>query len=209
MTGTSKPEIQDLLREAASGNLAAREALLQRHRSCLLRMVALRMDARLACRIDPSDVVQEALLEAHRRLDEYLEERPVAFYPWLRGIAWDLLVGLYRRHVLSRKRSITREEVCPLPDSSTAELADRLMARGSSPSAGVMREELRQGVREALARLPDADREVLVLRHLEQLSIGEMADVLGIREGAVSVRVLRALRRLRALLGDDFLKEMS
>jgi RNA polymerase sigma-70 factor, ECF subfamily len=145
------------------------------------------------------------MLDAHRRLPEYLRERPVSFYPWLRALACDRLADAHRRHVQAGRRSVEREErqALPLPEASVLELVNRLVARGSSPSAGALRDELRQRVRAALLALPEADREILVLRHLEGLSVGEAAGVLGISAGAVSVRQLRALRRLRDALGDD------
>ena len=128
------------------------------------------------------------------------------FYPWLRQLAWKRLTALHRRHIQAGKRSVCREEQGgpPLPDESALDLAGRLLARGSSPSARLRREELRGRVRAALARLPDGDREVLVLRHLEQLSAREIAGVLGLTEAAVYTRHLRALRRLKDILGPDF-----
>jgi RNA polymerase sigma-70 factor (ECF subfamily) len=163
------------------------------------------MDRRLAARVDPSDVVQEALAEAAQRLDDYLRERPLPFYPWLRQLAWDRLVEEYRRHVAAGKRSVRREEpdVLDLPDESAVELAARLLDLGSSPSAHLLRDALRRRGREALGRLAARDRELLELRHLEQLSTRDTAAVLGISEGAVKTRHLRALQRLRRLLGED------
>jgi RNA polymerase sigma-70 factor (ECF subfamily) len=168
-------------------------------------MVRLRLDPRLAARVDPSDVVQEALAEASRRLDDYLDHPPLPFYPWLRQIALDRMLDLRRRHLRAGKRSVSREEpgVLSLPDESAAELASKLIDLGSSPSRHLLREELRERVRAALERLPEADREVLVLRHLEQLPVREIAAVLGVGEGAVRMRQLRALARLRDLLDHD------
>jgi RNA polymerase sigma-70 factor (ECF subfamily) len=165
-------------------------------------MVALRLDRRLAARVDPSDVVQDVLLDAAQGLDDYLRERPVPFYPWLRQLAWDRLIDLHRRHLHSQKRSVKREQplAAHLSDESAMQLADRVLAGQSSPSDRAIRRELRQRLRAALDQLAEADREVLVLRHLEQLSTRETAAVLGIREGAVKTRHLRALERLRALL---------
>jgi RNA polymerase sigma-70 factor (ECF subfamily) len=168
-------------------------------------MVAVRADPRLAARVDPSDVVQEALAEAAAKLDRYLRERPLPFYPWLRQLAQNRLIDLHRRHVRARRRSVTREEgALDLPDPSA--LADRLFAHQSSPSAGLHRRERRDRVRAALAALPDQDREVLVLRVLEELPAKEIAAVLGIGEAAVRSRQVRALGRLKALLGPDFLE---
>jgi RNA polymerase sigma-70 factor (ECF subfamily) len=165
-------------------------------------MVATRLDRRLAARLDPSDVVQEALAEAARRLDDYLRDRPLPFYPWLRQLAWDRLVKEHRAHLGRARRSVRREEpgVLGLPDESIAELAQRLASSASSPSRHALRVELQDRVRAALALLGEADREVLVLRYLEQLPLREVAAVLGVSVSAVKMRHFRALERLRVLL---------
>jgi RNA polymerase sigma-70 factor (ECF subfamily) len=200
-----EPDTEELLRRAGQGDQAAHGELLERHRLRLQRMVQLRLDRRLAARVDVTDVVQEALADAVQKLPDYLRRRPLPFYPWLRQLAWERLVQLHRRHLYARKRTVTREEpsALTLPDDSVLELAERLQARGSSPSARLCRDELRQRVQAALARLSELDREVLLLRHFEQLSAREIAGVLGLTEGAVHTRHLRALERLRALLNDD------
>jgi len=201
------PDTEHLLERVAAGDRAARDQLLQRHRRRLRRMVAVRFDPRLAARVDPSDVVQETLAEAAANLARYLQERPLPFYPWLRQIAQRRLIELYRRHVQARRRSVTREAgPTGLPDHSALALVDRLFARTSSPSAGLRRQERRDQVRAALAALPEQDREVLVLRILEALPTRETAAVLGISEVAVRSRQVRALDRLRALLGLEFLE---
>jgi RNA polymerase sigma-70 factor (ECF subfamily) len=202
---TPHPDTEELLRRAGRGDPGAHDGLLARHRDRLRSMVAWRMDRRLAARIDPSDVVQEVLLEASRKLERYLRERPLPFFPWLRALAWEHLVALHRRHVRSRGRSILREELGLLnvPDESVAELAARLVSFSTSPSQRALRSELRQRVRQALEELPERDREVLVLRNLEQLSVADTAEVLGISAGAAKVRHLRALERLRALLDEE------
>jgi RNA polymerase sigma-70 factor (ECF subfamily) len=198
----SNPDTGELLDRSAAGDAHARGRLLHRHRDRLKRMVAVRLDPRLAARVDPSDVVQEALAEADAKLDGYLRDRPLPFYPWLRQITLERLAQLFRLHVRARRRSVAREEAFELSDQSAVELAKRLLHRGPSPSRQAMREELRARVREALAELPETDREVLVLRNLEQLSVAETADVLGLTEGAVKMRHVRALTRLRNLLDD-------
>ncbi len=201
------PDTEHLLDRAANGDMSARDDLLRRHRSRLRRMVAVRADPRLAARVDPSDVVQETLADAAARLDAYLRDRPLPFYPWLRQLAQRRLIDLHRRHVRAQRRSVTREEgPAGLPDQSAMQLADRLFARQSSPSAGLHRRERRERVRTALAALPDPDREVLVLRVLEEMPTREIAAVLGITESSVRSRQVRALDRLKALLGPEFLE---
>jgi RNA polymerase sigma-70 factor (ECF subfamily) len=196
------PDSEELLRRAGQGDRDARQTLLGRHRDRLKKMVAVRIDRRLAARIDPSDVVQEALTDAAQGLSDYLRQPPLPFYPWLRQLAWDRLIELHRLHLHAHRRSVQREQpLAPLlSDESALQLADRLMARQSSPSDHAIRSELRTRIRTALDQLSERDREVLVLRHLEQLSTRETAAVLGNSEGAVKVRHLRALERLRVLL---------
>ncbi len=199
------PDTDELLDRTAAGDDRARGLLLERHRQRLRRMVAVRMDPRLAGRADPSDVVQEALAEAAGKLEGYLRERPLPFYPWLRRIAFERLLNLERRHLHARRRSALREEPGGLPEPSALELAERLCARGRSPSQLARLGELRERVRAALAALPERDREVLVLRYLESLSNRDAAAILGITEGALRVRHVRAIERLRGLLGEDLL----
>jgi RNA polymerase sigma-70 factor (ECF subfamily) len=202
---TQPPDTEELLRQAGNGDPDARDGLLARHRDRLRTMIAWRIDRRLAARVDPSDVAQEVLLEASAKLDRYLRERPLPFFPWLRALAGERLALLQRSHVRAQRRSVLREEagVLNLPDESAAELAARLVTSSTSPTQRALQQERRQRVRQALGRLPQPDREVLVLRNLEQLSVADTADVLRISGGAVKLRHLRALERLRALLGEE------
>src|SRR5436190_17440266 len=129
-------DTDELVERASQDDPLARQQLLARHRSRLRQMVAVRMDARLAARVDPSDVVQEALGDAARHLDDYLKVRPLPFYLWLRRLTWERLVEAQRRHILARRRSVNREERqdLSLAETSAAALAARLLASGTSPS---------------------------------------------------------------------------
>lgn len=193
-----------LLDRAAGGDGIAISALLERHRPRLRRSVAVRLDDRLAARVDPSDVVQEALAEAASLLPRYAEERPLPFFPWLRRLAIQRL-SKHRRLAGAARRDSGREVAeAPLPDRSAWQLADRLVETGGGPATQAVRAERRQAVHDALAALPEPDREVLVLRYLEQLGPGEIAAVLGLSEGAVKMRHLRALQKMQGILGKDF-----
>ena len=204
MMTEKQPDTDTLLRRAGAGDTSAAGQLLDRNRRRLRQMVAVRIDPRLSARVDPSDVVQEALAEASLRLPDYLRDRPLPFYPWLRQIAWERLVHLHYRHVEAQKRSVKREgrQVFFLPDQSAMQLADRLVAGGTSPSRNLLREELRERVRLVLDRLEPHDREVLVLWHLEQLSANEIAAVLEMTESGVKSRYRRALERLVHILDE-------
>ena len=203
------PDTAQLIEQATRGDGQARHDLLVRHQSRLRQMVVVRMDRQLAARVDPSDVVQDALAEAHRTMDDYLRRRPLPFYPWLRRLAWERLIQLHRQHVEAGKRSLLRERGMDLglPDQSAMMLANRLIASGTSPSRHAIREETRDRVRAALDELTPRDREVLVLRFLEQLSTAETAAVLEIGEGAVRSRLMRAVVRFRNLLDDAEVEE--
>lgn len=195
---------EQLLEQTRQGDAEALDRLLARHRGRLRKMVGVRLDPAIATRVDPSDVVQDALATAAKRLPEYLADPQVSFYPWLRGLAWDKLLELRRRHTAQR-RDVAREEAPePLPDQSAVALADRIACSRSSPSGQALRGELRRRVLEALNQLDPADREILVLRYLEQLKHDEIAAVLGANPSAVRMRHSRALARLRACLGPDF-----
>ena len=191
-----------LIERANHGDAAACEQLLGVHRDRLRKMVSLRMDRRLAARVDASDIVQEALAEASRCLADYLQCRPLPFYPWLRRLAWERLVAINRQHVQASKRSVAREERYGAAgsDSSAIALVDRLAAQHSSPSEQMTNAELRKRVQGALATLEPQDREILVLRYLEQLSTHEAAAVLGLTDSGVKSRLMRALIRMREML---------
>jgi RNA polymerase sigma-70 factor (ECF subfamily) len=146
-----------LLAAAAQGNRQAVDRLLERHRPRLRRLIRLRLDRRLAARVDPSDVVQESLADAAAKLNDYLRTRPMRFYPWLRSLALERLVSMYRWHIRTSKRSVRREEraLPPLPDESALELAQQLCVTGSSPSQRLAQSEARARVRAALELLSE------------------------------------------------------
>jgi RNA polymerase sigma-70 factor (ECF subfamily) len=202
---SSQPDTDELLRAAEHGDGLARQRLLARHRSRLLQMVAVHLDRRLAARIDPSDVVQETLMDGALKLSDYLRERPLPFYPWLRQLARQRLDRLHRDNIRRHRRSVLREEGQPLllPDPSADALANLLEANCTSPSRQLIRNEMIRRIQDAMNRLSPNDRELLVMRHLEDMSAAEIGAVLGIGAGAVRTRHVRALARLRRLLDDD------
>ena len=191
-----------LIRRAQGGDDSAMQELLTMYRDRLRRMVGTRLDPRLTARVDPSDIVQDALLEASRKLPDYLSTRPISFYPWLRQIAWEQLVHVHVRHLEVQKRSVRREARWSpnLSDQSMMELVRTLAASGSSPSEHVAAVEMRRRVRAALDELPDKEREVLVLRYLEQVSTSEIAEIMGITKESVKTRHFRAVRKLNLIL---------
>jgi RNA polymerase sigma-70 factor, ECF subfamily len=193
---------EDLLDRAGRADASALGRLLERHRTRLRRLVAARLDRRLTARVDPSDVVQETLVDAVRRLPEYLRERPVPYLAWLRRLALQRLVWWHRFHLGSSKRSVSRDRTrgLPLSDASTATLVDRLAGTGTGPSGQVIRDEERARARAALEGLAATDRQVLELRYVEGLSLAEIAARLGNGLSAVKMRHLRALERFRDLI---------
>jgi len=203
MADDSLDETQRLLDRAGQGDRRALNELFDRYRGRLKRAIQLRLNPRLASRVDDSDVLQEAYLEVSRHLAEYLREPAMPFYLWLRHIAMQKLVAAHRTHLGAQMRDAAREVSLQAGAglrASTASLAARLVVRLTSPSQAAMRAELRAQLEDALNRMNEIDREVLVLRHFEQLSNAETAQVLGIQESAASKRYLRALERLHQIL---------
>lgn len=203
MTDPGEPDTSEVLAEARRGDESAVNRLLGQHRDRLRRMVAVRMDDRLSARIDPSDVVQETLMVAAKQLADYLRDPPLPFYPWLRQIAWNRLVALQRRHLEAGKRGVSREQPLDISSDSALQLVERFACRESGPLRRAVRKEVCQRVRAALSALAPFDREILILRHLEQLGYAECAAILQVTEAAAKQRHVRALRRIRRLLEDD------
>lgn len=194
---------KDLLDGAQAGNDEAVEQLFDRHRDSLRRMVGLRIDKKILRRLDVSDVVQDVLIEANRRLQDYLANPVMPFHLWIRQIAKDRIIDAHRRHRVSSKRSIDREQPAAANfgvDQSTLELAAQLSDPELTPAAAATQQELAIQIQSAIEQLPDRDREVILMRHYEQLSNQEIAQALEIAEPAASMRYLRALKRLRSLL---------
>jgi len=196
-------EVTRLLRRAAAGDPEGWRALFDRDRERLRRMVALRMDRRLQGRVDPSDVIQEAHIEAMTRLPEYLRESNLPFFLWLRLIVGQRLTLLHRRHLGAQGRDAGREIGLyhgALPEATSAALAARLLGHVTQPSEAAVRAERKIRIQTALNAMDQLDREILALRHFEQLSNGEAAQALGLSKSTASKRYVRALSRLKEIL---------
>ena len=197
------PETQELLEHARQGELAAVDRLLARHREPLRRIIGMRLDRALAARIDASDIVQEVLLEASRRLSDYLRDPAMPFHLWLRHIAKDHMIDAHRRHRQAQRRAVDRERPmvpAAFADHSSFELAAQFFDQEPTPASAAIRHELQRRLEGAIDQLDDDDREIIVMRHFEQLSNQDVAAALELTEAAASMRYLRAVRRLRSLL---------
>jgi RNA polymerase sigma-70 factor (ECF subfamily) len=192
-------ETQDLLERAGRGEADAFAGLFARHREFVRQTVALRLDRRLAARVDASDVVQETYLEALRRLPDYLRERPLPLSLWLRWLARERVLALHRQHLYADRRAVGREAP-PLPADSSACFVSALAGIGPSPSEAAAAGELVEKLRLALGGLDDDERDLILWRHFEHLSNREIAQLLGVTEAAAGKRYVRALERLRGLL---------
>ena len=174
------------------------DRFLSRYRPRLVRMIAVRMDRRLKGRLDASDVIQDAYAEAHGRLAEYLKEPTMPPALWLRFLVGQRLLLAARQHLGTAARDAAREQ--PWPESTADGLAEHLMDRASGPAEKAAKRELFEYLRAALASMAPAEREVLTLRHFEQLTNAEAAAVMGVEPAAASKRYVRALDRLHAIL---------
>jgi RNA polymerase sigma-70 factor (ECF subfamily) len=197
------PQTEELLAQARRGDAAAVQQLLACYREPVRRMIGLRLDPAIAQRVDASDVVQEVLLEASRRLDAYLQDPKMPFHLWLRHLARDHLIDAHRRHGVAQRRRVDREQPlvpAAFADRSSLDLAARFIDQELTPASAAIRQEMERRLHAAIAELGDDDREIIVMRHFEQLSNQEVAADLHLTEAAASMRYLRALRRLRVLL---------
>jgi RNA polymerase sigma-70 factor, ECF subfamily len=203
LSALNSAEINELLAEAARGDQQSLGTLLERDRERLRRMVATRLDRRLQGRIDPSDVIQEAQLEAAERLGDYVANPTMPLFLWLRLITGQRLMILHRRHLGTKMRSAQRDVSLYqpfLPQASSAALAAQLLGQLTSPSMAAIRAEMKSNLHEALEAMDPLDREVLVLRHFEQLTSAETALEIGISVEAAKKRHIRALKKLKTIL---------
>ena len=201
MPAEGEADIADLLARVRAGDQPALADLFARHRDKLRRMVQLRLDHRLAGRVSPSDVLQEAYIDALKRIDHYFEKPDQPFFGWLRLVVGQRLADVHREH-LAQKRDVGHE--VPIhrggPGADSACLAACLLGGGTSPSHAAARTESFARLEEALDRLDALDREVLALRHFEELSNTDTAEILGIQPAAASKRYVRALARLKQIM---------
>jgi RNA polymerase sigma-70 factor (ECF subfamily) len=199
------PGTERLLSLAKQGDSHARQQLFSRYQDRLRRMVCAYLDPRLAARLDPSDVLQDALIHAAVRFQEYLDGRPIEFYPWLRQFVRQELVTVYRRHVAAERRTIRKEEndALELNDASAQQLAARLTSNDTSPSQRLNRRELTDAVKRAIGQLAEIDQELLFMRWIEQMSIRETAEALQLSESAVKSRFTRILERISLQVPHD------
>lgn len=194
---------QELLAGAREGDEHAADRLFERHRDALRRMIQMRLDRKIQQRVDASDIVQEVMIEANRRLAKYLADPVMPFHLWLRQMARDRIIDAHRRHRTSGKRSVDREQGMVAPaemDRSTMELAAQLCDQELTPAAAATMQELQRRFKAAIDELDENDREIVIMRHTEQLSNQDVATALGLTQPAASMRYLRAIRRLRELL---------
>lgn len=199
-------QTEELLIQAKQGDKSAVNQLMERHRGALSHLVRMRLDQKILQRVDASDVVQDVLIEANRRLQTYLENPVLSFRLWLRQIARDRIIDAHRRHRVSAKRSVDREQKLAPPrgyDQSSIHLASILGDNKLTPAAGALQKEMARKVEAAVALLDDRDSEIIIMRHYEHLTNQEIAQALDLTEPAASMRYLRAVRRLKGILQEE------
>ncbi|WP_166819955.1 sigma-70 family RNA polymerase sigma factor [Thalassoroseus pseudoceratinae] len=199
-------ETQKLLQSAGEGDPQAINHLMERHRQSLRRMVQLRLDRALAGRVDASDVVQDVLIEANTRLDDFVRDGSMPFHLWLRQLAKDRIIDMHRRHRGAQRRSVDREEPMVAGANLDRSAFDRIAGLEDpelTPAAASIRRELESRFLNALDQLQEDDREIVMMRHYEHLSNSDVATTLGLSPAAAGMRYLRALRKLRSVLGEQ------
>ena len=193
-------EICDLIRRASEGDRAALDQLFSQHHDRLQRMIRLRLDRRIQGRLDSADILQEAYIDVFRNLPRYVESPSTSFFIWLRNVVGLKLAEIHRRHLGTDKRDASRDVSIyrgALPTINSGSLAAQLLGQLTSPSQTAMKTEMRLRLQEVLDCMDDIDREVIALRHFEQLDSQEVADVLEMSKSGASSRYIRAMQRLK------------
>lgn len=197
---------KDMLSAAKAGDAGAVDRLLAEFREPLRRVIDLRLDPVLGRRVDASDIVQDVLIEANQRLTEYLRSPAMPFHLWLRHLAQDRIIDAHRRHRQAQRRSIDKEQPLHRPawvDESSLQLASQFVDTEKTPASAAIHQELQRRLETAMVQLGEDDRDIILMRHHEQLSNQDVATELGLTEAAASMRYLRALRKLRTILVPD------
>ena len=198
-------EYRDLLERVRVGDEQALAELFSRHRDQLKRIVGFRMDARLRGRVDASDVLQDAYLDAAQRIEHFAKKPEMSFLVWLRQVVGQTLIDIHRHHLQVQKRDAGHEVSMNVAGPSQATsvcMAAQLTGHLTSPSQAAVKAETRAHLEEALSRMDPIDREVIALRHFEELSNNEVAEILGLKKTSASSRYVRALRRLKEILSE-------
>ena len=190
-----EPNTENQLAALRAGDVALHD-VFEQLRPKLRRTVRLRLAPNLAARVDPSDVLQEAYLEAQQRVSEYLKEPSVGIFVWLRGLVWDRLLKARRAHVETKMRSVDREERIELPGDASLAIATSL----TTPSEKMAAAELRAAVRNSIHELAEPDREVILMRYFEHMTNAQIAEALSITPAGATMRHGRALSRLKDVL---------
>ena len=194
--------MDDLIEKARNGDAVAVAQLFGKYRRRLLAMVEVRMDRRLRSRVDPSDVLQEAFIDLTKRMDRYSQIDDLPFYLWLRMIVGQRLQDFHRKHLLAAKRDV-RQEVNfqrRVPAAASESLAMSLLGRYTSVAGKAIQQERKAKLQEVLNDMTDIDREIIVLRHFEEMTNSEAALALGLSKSAAGNRYVRALLRLKEAL---------
>jgi RNA polymerase sigma-70 factor (ECF subfamily) len=197
--------VDELVRRATQGEEAALAELFASHRGRLRQMILLRLDRRVRGRVDPSDVLQDAYVDLAAKLPEYASRPAVPFFLWLRLVVGERLLRIHRHHLGAAMRDAGREislHQGALPEASSASLAAQLLGQMTSASRAALRAEMQVLLQEAINGMDPVDREVIALRHFEELTNDEAAAVLGLTKAAASKRYVRAMLRLKAAIGD-------
>ena len=188
----------ELLQRARDGDQGAFNDLFLKHRAELRRFVDLRLDPRVRTRVDASDIIQDTHIEAFRRFNNFFDRKPMPFAIWLRKNAYERLLNVQRDHIATARRSINREH--RLPDASSVMIYQFAVDQNGSPSERLLEKEFQRRVADTMAELPEADRELLLLRNVEGMSHQDIGYLLDITSATARKRYARALIKLEALL---------